>query len=242
MRRCVAWPFEILLLICAVGCSGDMHGELSAMSSDQADSIGFSEKEYILQRMDRLDIKLYYNPELNEQVTIRPDGKISLQLIEEVDAAGITAARLDEILTERYSQRLRYSDVSVIVRDFASMKVYVGGEINSPGAISLEGRMSALQAIMQAGGYKNSAEIGSVVILRNNRTETPEFITVDLRADLESGTRHNDILLEPQDILFVPKTKIAKLGAFVEQYVDQLIPAAFSFGLVYNLNPEVKVR
>ena len=163
-------------------------------------------------------------------------------MIQEIRAAGITAAELDKILTERYSQRLRYAEVGVIVKDFSSLKVYVGGEINSPGAISLEGRMLALQATMHAGGYKETAEISNVVILRNDRTETPVFKTLDLRKDLESGEKHNDVLLEPHDILFVPKSKIAQLNQFIEQYVDQLVPAALSFGLVYNLNPEVKVK
>lgn len=194
---------------------------------------------YILQLGDVLDIKFFYNPELNEQVSIRPDGKISLQLIDEVEAAGLTPAALDAFLTKQYANTLRQPEVTVIVREFAGQRIYVGGEVHSPGVIRTPGNLTALQAVSQAGGFKNTAELGNVVILRNQGTPTPLFLTLDLKEDLTTHTNHNDVVLQPYDIVFVPQTRIAKMNQFVEQYIDKLIPISRTLGVFWSfeLNP-----
>ena len=201
-----------------------------------------TEQNYILQVGDVLDIKFFYTPELNETLPIRPDGKISLQLVDEVHAAGLTPAQLDAILTKKYFDRLDKPELAVIVRTFTAHKIYVGGEVRSPGTITFSGDLTALQAIMHTGGYKDTAELRNVVVIRNQGTMTPEFISLNLQELLTRGGTQNDIRLKPRDIVFVPKTGIAQLGLFVEQYIDQVIPSALSLGLIYNLNPEVKVR
>ena len=80
------------------------------------------------------------------------------------------------------------------------------------------------------------------MILRNQGTKEPLYIALNFKSDLSEKSLNNDILLKPYDILFVPKTKISKVGDFVDQYINQLIPAAFSFGFIYNLNPELEVE
>ena len=74
--------------------------------------------QYFIQSGDQLQIKFFYNPELNEAVTVRPDGKISLQLVDEVQAAGLTPAQLDDFLTDRYSKELKKPAITVIVGSF----------------------------------------------------------------------------------------------------------------------------
>ncbi|HQJ10087.1 MAG TPA: polysaccharide biosynthesis/export family protein, partial [Deltaproteobacteria bacterium] len=88
--------------------------------------------EYVLQPYDSLEIKFFYNPELNDTVTIRPEGKISLQMIDEVRAAGLTPAQLDDLLTQKYGLLLNRVMITVIVRTFTDQKVYVGGEVFLP--------------------------------------------------------------------------------------------------------------
>jgi protein involved in polysaccharide export with SLBB domain len=88
---------------------------------------------YIIQPGDQLDIKFFYNPELNENVTVRPDGLISLQLVDEVHASGLTPAQLDDLLTQKYSRELKKPMVTVIMRSFTMQRVYVGGEVNRQG-------------------------------------------------------------------------------------------------------------
>ena len=245
MRNGLALAF-VLLCLGIMGCAGPGAGNAAAPEAvpvaEDAD-MGEGPAEYVLQHGDSLDIKFFYYPDLNESVTVRPDGRISLQLIGEVDAAGLAPAELDRVLTEKYSKVLRYKEVAVIVKEFAAQRVYVGGEVNLPGSIRVSGRLTSLQAIIQAGGFKDTAELRNVVILRNAGTGKPKFMTVNLEDGLAAGGQ-NDVFLRSYDVVFVPKTTIAKMNQFVDQYIDKLIPISRSFGFnyVYNLKPEIQVK
>jgi len=186
-------------------------------------------QEYLLQPGDELEIKFYYHPELNEKVTIRPDGKISLQLIDEIQAAGRTPGELDEIITQKYAQTLVDPEVTVIVR--SSGEVFVGGEVNHPGLIPFKGNLTLLGAIFQAGGFKGSAKISNVLVLRKGRDGNPELIRVNLKK------WENDMGLQPYDIVFVPKSRISKIQQFVDQYVEGILPLSSitGFAWVYRI-------
>lgn len=189
---------------------------------------------YKLQFEDEIEVKFHFVPELNDRLRIRPDGMISLQLVDEVRAAGLTPAELDRILTEKYASVLHEPELTVIVREFSGRQVFVGGEVRVPGMIPLKGNLTAFQAILQAGGFKNTSKLTSVVLLRNQGSKKPFFATLNL-AHPES---HSDVYLQPYDVVFVPKTMVASLGQFVDQYINQLIPRSFSWGFTYlhNLN------
>lgn len=240
---CVVWFFLIPMSL--IGCTGvksGSHQDFRLLASQQpADEI---KKDYTFHTGDIIAIKFFYNPELNEEVIIRPDGKISLQLIDEVVTAGLTPSELDGLLTEKYSKILKNSEIAVIVKEFAGQKVYVGGEVNLPGMIPVTGSLTSLQAILQAGGFKDTAELKNIVILRNQGTGEPLFMTINLKENLTMHTQLSDILLKPYDVVFVPKTTIAKMNQFVDQYIKKLIPISMNLGFsyIYNLNPEVVTK
>jgi len=227
----------MLIVSSLIGCASKNSRSRPDFHPSEAvkDSARERNNEYILQFGDVIDIKFYYNPELNERVTIRPDGKISLQLVDEVEAVGLIPSELDRILTEKYSKILSQPEVAVIIQEFAGQKVYVGGEVNSPGLIPISGKLTSLQAIFQAGGFKNTAKLKSIVILRDQGTKKPLFTTINLKEDLKKHTQHNDILLKPYDIIFVPKTTIAKINQFVDQYIKKLLPVSLTVGFSYVL-------
>src|SRR5210317_1512325 len=100
---------------------------------EPSDSIG----EYKINGNDELEIKFFYNSELNEKVIVRPDGRISLQFANEVMAAGLTPAELTDILTEKYSTEFVDPEIAVIVRSFGGYQAYVDGEVTKPGVINL---------------------------------------------------------------------------------------------------------
>jgi len=196
---------------------------------------GFS--EYRIQRGDELDIKFFYNPELNETVFVRPDGKISLQLVDDVQAAGLTPAQLDEVLSEKYSQELRKPVVTVIVRSFAGQQVYVGGEVNEPGLVRLPAGMTALQAVLSAGGFRDTAKPEAAIVIRKGPDNRP----IPLRIDLKKAIYGNgaDTELHPYDIVYVPKTFIAEANKFVNQYVERLLLfRGFNVGFHYGIQYE----
>lgn len=194
-------------------------------------------QEYVLETGDICDVKLFPQAELNEaELTIRTDGKISVQLVGDIEARGRTPSQLATALVEHYTRAgLRQPHVTIFLRKSAGLRVYVGGEVQGPAMISHDGQLTLSRAIIQAGGLKSTAEPASIVILRTppQRNESsPLFAVVDYRKLLEGG---QDPLLQPYDIVFVPKSTIATLNQFVDQYFVKLIPVTLSAGFNYSI-------
>ena len=194
-----------------------------------------SEQQYYLQLGDVIDVKFYYDSKLNETVTIRPDGKISLQLIGELSAAGLAPSELNKVINDKYAKFLKSPEVVVILKEFGGQKVYVGGEVTLPGVIPLKGNTTALQAIFNAGGFRDTACLGSVIIISKGPKGMPEVRKIDLDVVVSGEAPEKDILLKPFDIVYVPKTFIAKANKFVEQYIKNLIPGNLSGGFSYTI-------
>ncbi len=187
---------------------------------------------YRLQRGDALEIRVHQLPELGAELVVRPDGKISVPLLGEIEAAGLAVGRLEEILTTGYQKEYRNPRVTVIVKYFSNQTVYIGGEVTRPSLLPLKDGLTAFQAVFQAGGFKETAREDSVMLVRNNGNDKP--VVMRLRLD-EVLKGKPDTRLQPFDVLYVPKTKIAKLDKFMDQYVKQVSPMLFSFGFTYLL-------
>jgi polysaccharide export outer membrane protein len=179
-------------------------------------------QEYLIQLGDQLDIKFFYNPELNETVTVRPDGKISLQLVDEVQAAGLKPSQLDADLTGKYSHELKKPTVTVIVKSFEGQRIYVGGEVNRQGLIKFTGGMTPLQAVFDAGGFMETASPEDAIVIRKGPGSEPVPIALNLANALQGISNNADFSLQPNDVLYIPKTAIAKANKFVNQYIENL--------------------
>lgn len=187
-------------------------------------------QEYKIQIGDQLDVKFFYNPELNEQVIVRPDGRISLQLAHEIMAASLTPAELGDLLTIKYATELKQPEVVVIVRSFSSQKVYVDGEVSKPGMIPLVGTATVLQSISQAGGMKDSARTTEVIIIRRGADNKPLALTLNLDKAIDGTDMNQDIVLRPFDIVYVPKSPIADVNTWVDLYIRKNIPISMGIG------------
>jgi protein involved in polysaccharide export with SLBB domain len=193
--------------------------------------------EYLIQPGDQLDIRFFYNPQLNESVVVRPDGKISLQLVDEIQAAGLAPAALDETLTQKYARELKKPEVTVIVRSFTGRQVYVGGEVTTPGLINLAAGMTTLQAVISAGGLRETAQPESALVIRKGPDNKPIPIGVNLTQAIYGKGGGAGLLLQPSDIVYVPKSTIAKVNKFVNQYIERLfLFRGVSFGFTYEVN------
>lgn len=215
----------ILLLAASVGC-----GSAPVAANPGTGMEPIPPPRVALGPGDVIDVKFFYVPELNEAQMIRPDGVISLQLIGEVDVSGKTPAEVREELFWLYTPHLKKPDVTVIVRSLRDRRIYVGGEVEQTGVFDMPGPMTALEAIMLAGGAKMvTAEMGSVVIVREKDGKRHGTL-LDLREALE-GVPTQPYLLEPHDIVFVPRTKITKANQFIDQYINKMVP---QFGFIYT--------
>lgn len=194
----------------------------------------YIEQEYRIQVGDQLDIKFFYNPELNELVTVRPDGRISLQLVHEIMVAGLTPSELTDSLTQKYAPELKKPEITVIVRSFGAHKIYVDGEVNKSGMFPLMGLMTVMQAISQAGGMKDTARTSQLVIIRRGADHKPLVLQVNAEKVIDGTDVSQDIVLKPFDIVYVPRSPIANVNIWVDQYIRKNIPIPISTGFGYT--------
>jgi protein involved in polysaccharide export with SLBB domain len=185
-------------------------------------------QEYRLRVGDEIEVKFFMSPELNQDVTVRPDGRISLQLLDDVAAVGLTPVELDRIVTEGYRTELRDPQITVILKRLAA-KVYVGGEVRQPRFVAHTGSLTALQAVFEAGGFADTAEPSSVILLRRLNGDKGMAAKLDLKKVMSAEAE--DIALMPSDTIFIPRSTIAEVNLFVEQYITKLIPVPFSLPL-----------
>jgi polysaccharide export outer membrane protein len=182
---------------------------------------------YRLQVGDVVDLKFPLNPELNEQITVRPDGMISTAFTEDVPAFGVTMSELTADLRERYKKDLVNPRMSAILRSFAPNRVYVAGEVPSPGEfITVGPNLTVSQAIARAGGVKFSANREKVFIIRRGPHDEPQTYSVDYLGVIRGTDPQADIRLAQYDVVYVSRTGIGDAYQIVNQYLLQFIPVS----------------
>jgi protein involved in polysaccharide export with SLBB domain len=193
------------------------NASLMRLASSSADS------GYIIQPGDDLDVSFYLSPEFNQDVIVRPDGKVSMKLIGVVQASGLTPSQFAENLDKDYLSELRSPGVTISVKNMPSRQVYVQGEVTKPGSFPLEPGMTALQAVSDAGGLTQDAGADAILI-RRDACGVPYGSKIDLEAAIKSPSSEQDAILQPRDILVVPRSGIANLDLFVQHYIRNLMP------------------
>jgi len=157
--------------------------------------------DYKIGAEDVLDISVWKNPELSRTVPVRPDGKVSLPLVNDIQAAGLTPSRLRQELTRRLSEFVPTPEVAVIVREVHSAKVSVVGQVRNPGRYEVRSAATVLELIALAQGFTDFASRDRIVVLRQNAT--PARITFNYRK-ITDGTEQDNFLVQPGDIIVVP--------------------------------------
>jgi protein involved in polysaccharide export with SLBB domain len=156
--------------------------------------------------------------------------------VNDVKASGLQPSQLNETLTQRYAGELKKPVITVIVKTFAGQRVYVGGEVGQQGLLTMPAGLTALQAVMQSGGFKNTAQPSETLVIRKGSDSRPVPVRVDLDTMLSGSTAGQDFKLQPDDIVYVPKSAIAKVNQFMNQYVEQLfLFRGVSLGFSYDL-------
>jgi protein involved in polysaccharide export with SLBB domain len=194
------------------------------------------QRDYLIGVGDVLDIKFTYNPELNElNVPVRPDGKISLQLAPDIQAVGLTSNQLRASLVGKYAPEINKPEIAVIVRTFERNKIFVDGEVLFPGVVEIKGPVTLMHALALARGWRESARLSNIIVIRKGLEGKAISTNVDLRKVLDGSDLSQDIQLIPYDIVYVPKSNIANVNKFVSEYINQLIPSRVpNFSQFYN--------
>jgi len=195
---------------------------------------------YRIQLGDQLSVRFPFNPELNEDITVRPDGMISTAVSEDVMAYNQTPMAVASSLREHYKSTLKDPQLSVIVRSFAPNRIYVAGEVANPGEfITVGPNLTISQAIARAGGTKLSAARDKIFVIRRGPGDVPQAFKVDYMAVISAENPAQDARLAQYDVVYVPRTGVYEVYTFWNQFVQQFIPISWSFS--YNANPEIRV-
>ena len=198
---------------------------------------------YRLSPGDTIEIKFLQNPELNEIVQIRPDGRISMPLVGELLVADVPVAEVSTRLATAYADILRAPSVTIQVRNFANRRVFVGGEVNRPSMLPLVGQQTALGAIMEAGGLKTSARRNEILVIRKGTEDEPRVIPLSMeRGPKGEGPEAAKFALQPLDVVLVTESGVARAGRAVDQYVRQMIPLTLTGGFSWLLGNTMGVR
>ena len=233
-KRLITAISTLILITIISACSSPVVKNTSIVSYPDTMTRTIPQQEYRINVGDELDIKFFYNRELNEKITVRPDGRISLQLAHEIMTAGLTPAELTSILTEKYATEIEKPEITVIVRSFSAQKVYIDGEVNKPGVLELIRPLTVLQSVSRAGGLKDTARLHEVIVIRRQADNKLLVIPVNLEKVVDGTDLGQDIFLTPYDIVFVPKSPVANINQWIDQYIRKNIPIPFSFG--YSLD------
>ena len=182
---------------------------------------------YVLAPGDNIEVKFAYVPDLNQAQIIRPDGKISLPLVHDVQAAGMTPTELQDSLLKKYQDTaLKSPELVVIIRDFISNKIYIGGEVGQPGVQPMLTPTTVLQAILAANGFKSTARANEVLLIRQRAGGGYDWQVLNLENALAGKDFAANIPLAPRDVIYVPRSDIANFDVFVDQYMRQVLPIA----------------
>jgi polysaccharide biosynthesis/export protein len=179
---------------------------------------------YLLGYGDVVEVKFFKNEEYNDTVSVRPDGRISLQRVGDILVRGMSTTKLEDIVTTTYSEILRNPEVTVIVREFGGQEFYVMGEVQKPGKYEVAKGMTILRALATAGGPKDTGKLNSVMLLRAD--DYGRAAATRLNLDMSSVTDNlsRDLSLQAYDVVYVPRTFIADVNTWISQFYDVLLP------------------
>jgi polysaccharide export outer membrane protein len=194
----------VLLGLCFLGSCGtkELRVHQVQLPAGTPDPAKPPDEFYLIGPGDSLDIVVWKEPVLSGPVKVRPDGFITLPLINEVQVTGMTTAQLRKVLEEKYRQFVTSPFVSVRVSNIASSEIFVIGEVGKPGSYPAMGKDTILQMLIRAGGLTIFADRGNVKLMRRDGDKVTEYI-VDYDA-IVKGDLRQDILLRPGDRIIVP--------------------------------------
>jgi polysaccharide biosynthesis/export protein len=173
-----------------------------AAAANMEKAIIESANDYRIGPEDLLDISVWKNPELSRTVPVRPDGKVSLPLVNDIQAAGLTPTALREQLTRRLAEFIPAPEVAVIVREVHSVKVAVVGAVKTPGRYELKSAATVLELIALAQGLTDFANRDRIVVMRQENGQTKR-IPFNYRK-VSAGDEQENLIVRPGDIIVVP--------------------------------------
>jgi polysaccharide export outer membrane protein len=190
-----------LLMIASPACAQDKAGTADASSGAQ--KAGTADPNYVIGGQDVLDISVWKEAELTRTVPVRPDGKISLPLLNDVQAAGLTPTQLAAQITESLKKFVTNPQVTVIIAQINSQRIYILGEVNRAGAYPLLPNMTVLQGLSSAGGFTQFANLKKVYMFRTENGKQLKY-PFNYKEVISGKASDENVVLKAGDTIVVP--------------------------------------
>ena len=187
-----------------------------------------TEERYTLHAGDVLDVQFRYTPEFNQTVTVQPDGYISLEVGGDLKVGGRTLQQVRTLILAKARERLEAPEVIVVLKEFQKPYIVVAGEVNQPGKIELREKLTAIQAVLLAGGFKETAKSSQILVFRRLNADTAEVKVLNFKTLKRTSDLENDLTLQAGDMIMVPRNRLTK----IERYIRYASLAAFFRPLV----------
>lgn len=192
--------FLAMMLLSGIGLAGQGEKGSKEKPKPQVASVDSS---YIIGANDVLDLNVWKEPDISRRVPVRPDGKISLPLLNDVTAAGLTPMQLQAAVTDGLKKFISDPQVTVIVVEVNSRRVFVLGEISHPGPLGMLPNMTVLQALSAAGGFSQFAKLNGIYVMRVRDGQQKTF-PFNYKEVIRGKNPEQNIILEPGDTIVVP--------------------------------------
>jgi polysaccharide biosynthesis/export protein PslD len=178
---------------------------------------------------DKLKIKFAVTREMDEDVVVSPDGFIAARATGQVRVEGRTIPQIEAAIMRAARGTVTDQKIVVELADAVSSKIYVGGSVRQPGAYRIVDRqVSALEAVIMAGGVNEEARMGQAAVIRRGPRGLPMLRDINLRDMIETGG-DSDVPLVAGDILYVPRSSVAEVNLWVDQFINKIVPFQRSF-------------
>jgi polysaccharide export outer membrane protein len=242
MARSLVTGFAVCAVAGFAGCATIARGETPNLAQIEPPAITATfapaapDDAYRFFPGDEIEVLVRSAPELSRTVRVAPDGRIGLPMIVPVMAAERSQAELAAAVSQAYAAVLRDPQVDVMARGFGSQQVFVAGEVRNPGVLELSAPIDPFQAITSAGGFLTSAHVREVYIVRRTPGGPARIFRADLSSDAVAQGLNGIGPLQRFDVVYVPRSPIAEIGLFMQQYVREALPVNFS--LFYDLRGE----
>lgn len=174
-----------------------------------------AEERYVLHPGDVLGIEYRYTPEFNQTVSVQPDGYISLQMGGDLKVAGRNLEQVRNLILARARVRLESPELTVVLKEFQKPYVVVSGEVAQPGKFELRENLTAIQAVLLAGGFKDSAKSSQILVFRKLNADTAEVRSLNFKTLKHTSDLENDLTLQPGDMILVPRNRLSKIERYV---------------------------
>jgi polysaccharide export outer membrane protein len=172
---------------------------------------------YTLRPGDVVELQYRYTPELNQTVTVLPDGYVNLNMIGNLKVSDLTMEQTHDLIVQKAQARLNDPDLNLILREFQRPYIVVAGEVATPGKMDLRETTTAMQAILLAGGFKESAHSNQVLLFRKINSDTAEVKVLKLKIH-KTDELEQDAQLEPGDMLLVPRNKLENISRYMKLF------------------------